>query len=224
MQDYRFSEDLDFTLTEDASINPQEIVSYLLEAFSIGSRLFGLCINDENIDIRPFPDKNGLFIQVKIPFQSPLRGAGSLPKVKLDLSKGEIIVDSPKILPLIHPYSDAPMISTRVKCYGMDEIFAEKCRALVERTRPRDLYDVVNLYERFYRNAVSSGNLKGIMKKKFHFKNLKFPHDLTSLGHDAFSETREDWQSMLSHQLFPLNPMETYLEIYPEICEFLENL
>ena len=33
-----------------------------------------------------------------------------------------------------------------VRCYAYEEAFAEKMRALGERARPRDLYDVVNLF------------------------------------------------------------------------------
>jgi predicted nucleotidyltransferase component of viral defense system len=35
--------------------------------------------------------------------------------------------------------------STTVSSYAFVEVFAEKLRALGQRTRPRDLYDVVNL-------------------------------------------------------------------------------
>jgi predicted nucleotidyltransferase component of viral defense system len=33
-----------------------------------------------------------------------------------------------------------------VRSSSYDELFGEKLRALVERTRPRDLYDVVNMF------------------------------------------------------------------------------
>jgi predicted nucleotidyltransferase component of viral defense system len=64
--DYRFSEDLDFTLTEDASVNPQDIETYLLESLKEGANLFGLIIDKKNISISPFPDKEGLFIQINV--------------------------------------------------------------------------------------------------------------------------------------------------------------
>ncbi|MBH5396448.1 nucleotidyl transferase AbiEii/AbiGii toxin family protein [Bradyrhizobium sp. CNPSo 4010] len=39
-----------------------------------------------------------------------------------------------------------PEDGIEVLAYDSVEAFAEKFRALAERTRPRDLYDVVNLY------------------------------------------------------------------------------
>lgn len=45
-----------------------------------------------------------------------------------------------------HPYSDKPKNGMEAHCYNFAEVFAEKIRALGERARPRDLYDVVHLY------------------------------------------------------------------------------
>ncbi len=138
-KNYRFSEDLDFTLKKEASTDPRDIHKYLLEVSKIGYELFGFTIDQKSINISPFPDKNGLFIQIKIPFQSPLLASGSLPKIKLDLSKNEELVDKEKFSPLMHDYSDKKDVSVQIRNYSMNEIFSEKCRALVERTRPRDL-------------------------------------------------------------------------------------
>jgi predicted nucleotidyltransferase component of viral defense system len=46
---------------------------------------------------------------------------------------------------VFHPYSDRPEGGIWANCYAYEEAFGEKLRALGERTRPRDLYDVVNL-------------------------------------------------------------------------------
>ena len=43
-------------------------------------------------------------------------------------------------------YSDTPGDGIFINCYGYPEVFGEKVRALGERGRPRDLYDVINLY------------------------------------------------------------------------------
>ena len=48
--------------------------------------------------------------------------------------------------PISHPYSDGPEDGIEVLAYAYEEAFGEKLGALAERTRPRDLYDVINLY------------------------------------------------------------------------------
>ncbi|MCE3231367.1 MAG: hypothetical protein K0R52_1295 [Alphaproteobacteria bacterium] len=129
INNYRFSEDLDFTLKPSASINPNDIKQYLLESFTLGAGSFGLIIDRDNINIAPFPDKDGLFIQIKVPFQSSLMSSGSLPRIKLDLSKKEVLIDPPHISSLLHFYSDSDRVMTPIQSYSMDEIFSEKCRA-----------------------------------------------------------------------------------------------
>ncbi len=212
LADYRFSEDLDFSLKEEASINPDEIEHYLLEAFAVGADLFGLRIDKANLEIKPFPDKGGLFIQIKIPFQSPLMTAGSLPKIKLDISKNELLVDVPCRMPLLHDYSDTENVPVPILCYSLEEIFAEKCRALVERTRPRDLYDVIQLYEAFFHSHIDQDKFLNIARLKFAFRSLSFPQSLLDLPQDQLNEARESWSHMLSHQIHPLEDIEIYVQ------------
>ncbi len=224
INDYRFSEDLDFSLTNEASIDPQEIESYLLEAFALGEKLFGLIIDKANININPFPDKNGLFIQIRVPFQSPLMTSGSLPKIKLDLSKNEVLVDEPSIMPLFHFYSDEDNVSVPILSYSLDEIFSEKCRALVERTRPRDLYDVIHLYEIFYQSYSDWDKFLKIAHAKFEFKSLSFPKDFMNLSPSLFEATREAWSYMLSHQIYPLEAIDDYIQKYFHIVDRFSRL
>lgn len=222
--DYRFSEDLDFTLKKEASINPRDIEAYLLESFKVGADLFGLKIDKNNISIAPFPDKGGMFIQIKVPFQSPLMTSGSLPRVKLDLSKAEILVDTPYNAPLLHAYSDVDQITTLIHSYSMDEIFAEKCCALVERTRPRDLYDVIHLYERHYVSQQSVDNLMKVVGIKFRSRGLIFPIDFLRISTDQFHDTKEAWLHMLSHQISPLNDIESYIVKYQYVSHWLNKV
>jgi predicted nucleotidyltransferase component of viral defense system len=56
--------------------------------------------------------------------------SGSLLKIKMDLSKEEIIVGNPSYQALIHPYSDQEKVKTKIRCYSIYELFAEKLRAL----------------------------------------------------------------------------------------------
>jgi predicted nucleotidyltransferase component of viral defense system len=219
--DYRFSEDLDFTLKQEASIQPRDIEIYLLEAFKIGTDLFGLKIDKDNLSISPFPDKEGLFIQIKVPFQSPLMTSGSLPRVKLDLSKTEILVDPPYTSPLLHLYSDAEHVITPIHSYTMNEIFAEKCRALVERTRPRDLYDVIHLYDKYYASQESISHLRDMFGVKFQHKGLSFPADFLQISENKFQDAKEAWTHMLSHQITPLKEIESYVSRYKEISKWI---
>ena len=87
---------------------------------------FALRIDIDNIEISPFPDKADRFIQIRVPYRRPLMQSGSWPRIKLDITQEEIIVDQPVFLPLIHHYSDNVLCRAQVKCYSLYEILAEK--------------------------------------------------------------------------------------------------
>eukprot|EP01132_Coremiostelium_polycephalum_P000293 gene293-382_t len=138
--------------------------------------------------------------------------SGSWPRIKLDITQEEVMVDEPVFLPLIHHYSDIDLCSVKVKCYSLYEIFAEKLRALVERTRPRDLYDVIHLAELFKAQGLKTSLFDQIATKKFKVKHLEFPKSLHQISKNSMEELASDWESMLSHQVKGLPKMELYID------------
>jgi hypothetical protein len=143
-----------------------------------------------------------------------------MPRIKLDLSSDEIVVDDPVIMPVRHDYSDSPDDGISIRCYSYAEVFAEKIRALKERTRPRDLYDVITFYRRPESREVAS-DVRSILEKKCDFKKIAFPasadldlhRDLCAAG----------WDDQLGHQLQFLPPFETYWGELPTFFSWLEH-
>jgi hypothetical protein len=91
-----------------------------------------------------------------------------------------------------------------VRCYAYEEAFAEKIRALGERARPRDLYDVVNLH-RNNEFLPEAPIIYDILRQKCAFKDLDLP-SWQSLQ-TARAELEGDWEAMLRHQLPILPPV-----------------
>jgi predicted nucleotidyltransferase component of viral defense system len=51
--------------------------------------------------------------------------------------------------PLLHPYSDAPSVACELPAYALEEVMAEKLRAIAGQRRyavARDVYDIARLY------------------------------------------------------------------------------
>ena len=69
-----------------------------------------------------------------------------MPKIKFDLTADEVLVLPASRQAVFHSYTDAPEEGIFIDCYDYPEVFGEKVRALGERGRPRDLYDVINLF------------------------------------------------------------------------------
>ena len=85
--------------------------------------------------------------------------------IKLDLTNDEILVLDTVKKKIHHPYSDEPPTGIMATCYAFEEVIAEKIRALVQRARPRDLYDVVHFFRN--RNMISKPQLiYDVLEKK----------------------------------------------------------
>ena len=104
--------------------------------------------------------------------------------------------------------------------YDYVEAFAEKFRALAERTRPRDLYDVVNLY----RNIDARPEQKQfvtVLREKCAFKGIELPR-LSDIEHHR-GDVEAGWLGMLNHQLPALLPMASFWDALPEIFNWLRG-
>ena len=174
---YRFSEDLDFTIPNDKSIIVDLIKDYLSEAAKWIEYRTGLSFPRQDWKIEQYENPRGnISFQVKIPFSGPLGlPSKSLQRVKFDLTQDELIVDPLQLRNLYHDYTDASNPAPQVLCYSINEVLAEKTRALVQRNgRARDVFDVVNI-SRNFRGEIDPQRTKDIANKKFHFKGLKTP-------------------------------------------------
>ena len=218
---YRFSEDLDFTITNPDHLN----VKFLKETFSeIGEWIYdqtGIEIpaGKQEFDIYQNP-RGQISCQGKISYKGPISPTHGLPRIKLDITADERVVMPPVHIRIFHPYSDAPQDGIEVLSYDYIEAFAEKFRALSERTRPRDLYDVVHLY----RNAETRPDPKrfmAVLRAKCDFKGIEIPR-LTDLEPHR-KDLEAGWIYMLEHQLPALLPVSTFWDALPEIFSWLEG-
>jgi predicted nucleotidyltransferase component of viral defense system len=143
---YRFSEDLDFTIVAGGSDRPDELIGIF---GAIGEWLqeeSGIELVIDRTSFRRRQNRRGNpTTEGRIAYRGPSQ-PHQLPKVKLDLTSDELLVRPPALRPIGHQYTDAPLPAPGIRCYSLVELFAEKLRALSERCRPRDLYDVVHMH------------------------------------------------------------------------------
>jgi hypothetical protein len=178
-----------------------------------------LPVEQIRFDVNKNPQER-LNCEGRIYYRGPLGRGGDLPRIKIDLTADEALVLPPVERPVSHPYSDAPPDGIVAHCYAYEEIFAEKVRALAERARPRDLYDVINLYrQRDFQPAAAA--VLDILSKKCVFKEMAVP-TLTRLA-GAAGELLADWQAMLGHQLPALPPFDSFWGALPEFFGWLES-
>jgi predicted nucleotidyltransferase component of viral defense system len=218
---YRFSEDLDFTLRDEAQIDE----AFLKRVFAdVGAWIYeatGIEIPADQQEFEIYRNPRGkLSCQGKISYKGPISPTRPLPRIKLDLTADERIVLPPVTAEIFHPYSDLPEEGIEVLAYDYVEAFAEKFRALAERTRPRDLYDVVNLY----RNADARPEQQQfvqVLREKCAFKGIELPHLADIQPHRA--EVEAGWVHMLNHQLPALLPVNSFWDALGEIFNWLHG-
>lgn len=218
---YRFSEDLDFTLKDESHLD--EI--FLIEQFSeIAEWLYEACgieLPQDRFKFDIYENPRGKkSCQGRIYYGSYFAsGKKSMPKIKLDLTADEVLVLPPSRQPVIHSYSDVPGDGIHVNCYSYPEVFGEKVRALGERGRPRDLYDVINLYRNDQLPAPAIIN--DVLAQKCAYKEIEKPK-LADM--DNYRESLvQNWEPMLAHQLPALPAFKLYWDALPEFFAWLES-
>lgn len=218
---YRFSEDLDFTLQDEAHLDE----SFLKEQFStISEWLYeesGIEIPPDRLVFDIYENPRGRnACEGRVYYQSYFAsGKHNIPKVKFDLTADEILVMPSSRQTVFHTYSDIPGDGISINCYSYPEVFGEKVRALGERGRPRDLYDVINLFRNDQLPA--SAVVQDVLSQKCTYKDISIPvlKDMDAYEDDML----RNWEPMLAHQLPFLPALETYWNALPEFFHWLEG-
>jgi predicted nucleotidyltransferase component of viral defense system len=218
---YRFSEDLDFSLLPEAAHDDAALRAVLGDVVKRTAELSGIDLAVDRIELRSRRDKLGRpTSQGKLAYRGPL-AMPNWPRVLLDITWHEAIVAPLDRRSIFHPYPDPLPDGARVLSYSMEELFAEKTRALLERTRPRDLYDVAHLWER--RTEVALASVRDAFARKCAAKNIATPTaSALSAAVRGSAELRADWDHMLGHQLPRLPLLDSLLDRLDEILGWID--
>lgn len=219
IETYRFSEDLDFTVLEDGPIETDEVLVAI-------SRVLDRVNQESGIDfsIRPPIHRrrpSSRSAEVRIYYRGPRQTPGPA-SIKFDLTKDEVVARPPVLRSINHDYPDALPAPGKVRCYGFEEVFAEKLRAMEERCRPRDLYDVVNLYRRteFRQHA---GIVLDVLREKCESKGVSIPSAEGIRNSPMFDELKSEWENMLAHQLRALPEFDHFWSDVPHLFAWLNG-
>jgi len=107
-------------------------------------------------------------------YTGPLGGSDK--SIKVDISENEILVNKTIHKEIRDEYSDSEK-NCKILCYSIEEIISEKLRSLMQRTAPRDLYDIWflivkegNNIEDYVSDFIKKANFKDINPKNFKSK------------------------------------------------------
>ncbi len=222
LETYRFSEDLDFTLTPNASQNLDEIVSWLSSICETLGNETGIEFPPEQIEFRAHPNPRGdVTLRGKVGYRGPLQPR-TAPKIRFDLTTDEVIVHPPILRAIHHPYSDRPAHPARLHCYPIEEVLAEKTRAMSERGRPRDLYDIIRLF-RHEGFRLDPAAVREVLAQKCAHRGLPVPALAMLEASPNRAELASEWANMLGHQLPALPPLESLWAELGDYFDWLEG-
>ncbi len=219
---FRFSEDLDFTIVDGGPEEPDDLTRIFGEIAGWVREESGIELIVDDSSFRQRMNRRGRpTVEGRVAYRGP-SGQSSLPKVKLDLTSDEVLVERPVARPIGHPYSDA-FPGPGVWSYSITELFGEKLRALAERCRPRDLYDVVHMHR--HRDVIGlSGAVRRVLQQKCAHARIEVP-TLESIHESPFrAELESEWSNMLGHQLpSPLPPFESFWSTLDSVFGWLDG-
>lgn len=219
IETWRFSEDLDFTIMPGGPDKPETIEPVI-------KRVLERVHDESGIDFSAKPPvfkyaDRYLYTEGGIYYRGP-RNTPSPARIKLDISGLEKIIQPTVFREISHPYTDRLPAPAKVRCYSFEEVFAEKLRAMGERGRPRDLYDIVLLFRR--RDLQSQPQLiKSVFERKCQSKDVPIPTLESIQNASTKSELISEWKNMLAHQLQVLPPFEEFWGELPNIFAWLSG-
>jgi len=187
--DYRFSEDLDFTLL-DNEITNEQIFAWFKEAFEY--------IRDEAnipLDIIDNNEHEDGGINFYISYVGPLGGQGNNKRVKVDISRSEKLEFEPVLNPAFIDYTDLEEYD--LLCYPLEEVLIEKLRAVMQRMAARDFYDIWYL---LVEHGMEADFYLDEFRKKCAGKGLNaddFPKKLA----ERLPQYKGRWKSSMSEQI-----------------------
>ena len=195
--DYRFSEDLDFTLRNDVSF--EHIQEQFNQAFIYAQQASGIRLAISRTDRRPHENSHSFFIA----YEGPLPGATGK-EVKVDITIRERLVfpiEERPILKSYEEYADLPN-DVVIGVYTLHEIAAEKIVAIFDlaRNEPRDFYDLWHLISQGF---LEPGELIEAVGQKMRFRGKEMANSREILSKKE-ARLKTLWRTRLSYQMTEL--------------------
>lgn len=234
--DYRFSEDLDFTILDsNFNFNARIVNKIIKKATELSfdeNYNRGILFKLKKIEPTQSKDEEQGY-KIYIHYWGADHRKNDLPSenkanwhhtIKLDINHTEDIIFPVKQLSINHNFSDKLNFTNAiVKSYSIEEVLSEKLRSLIQRkyTSPRDCYDIWYLKNNY-------GNLDWSEIKKAFFiktesKNIIFEGVEQLLNSKKEKVLKHHWNNQLANQ-FSKESFPDYNTVISELKQFLISL
>jgi predicted nucleotidyltransferase component of viral defense system len=206
ISNFRFSEDLDFTITDSAFVLDEsllnEIVALVTERTEIALHVSQLTV----LKHKEMPTGYAAIVKFwgadHAKDQTPPSPQRWTTSIKIEMIQYEKMLFPVSQRHVTHDYSDQlSNAAEAIPCYDLKEVMSEKLRALIQRsyTAPRDYYDIWFLANHF--QDWDWRVIKAAFLEKMKFKNLEFTGIDQLLNEENDKSIQSAWINSLGHQI-----------------------
>ena len=204
--DYRFSVDLDFSTLN--APKQQALEDALQRAVNISKNLLNEYGPFEMV-LKRYPERathptgqEAFNVQVKFPWHRE-----ALCTIKVEITHDEPVILNPEYKPILHGYGET--LDCQLACYHIEEVIAEKLRALLQtheklitrgwnKPRARDYYDLWRVLKN-YRTTINIDRLVTVLDKKCQHRNVSYKTVECFFTPELTQEAQRYWDSTLSN-------------------------
>ena len=198
---WRLSEDLDFSLIKGRL---QDNLDKLETFFSEIKRKSGIELKLKSHHLIQE------YLQLKIQYQ----GVISRNWIKVDITMDDL-VEKPSLRSIHREYSD--YIPFKIKVETLEELFASKLRAVIERKKCRDYFDLWQLSKIEFDTQI----IKSIFLEKCKIKKIKFEGINQIFPDNLFEILKPYWERELGRLINPTPEMEGVINDLKRSLKFL---
>lgn len=197
-EEYRFSEDLDFTVLDIISV--KSLHDFVRSVNAAMQDAIGVRTDAREMLIDVIEDDYGKeSFEARTYYYGPWNYGGSPRSVRIHINRDESPVFPTNVLPVFHQYSDREELPTvAIQVYSLEEMMAEKLRAFAGQRKhpiPHDIFDLYHLS----RNVVSVENVLKRFPQKCMAKGISLDGiDLGKVVARRF-EYENNWQQNLEY-------------------------
>lgn len=146
-------------------------------------------------------------------------------KVCLDITRYDKLLLPLQIRPLIHPYSDAPLVLCDLDCMKLEEIIATKLKCLLQRQHAPDLFDYVYSIRLLGENIDRRELVTAFIRKTIFDKNPHFAKELLlksplaffkKVWHESIVCAKQVAMGVEDAIAFYLNDLNDLFKVFPE--------
>ena len=204
--DYRFSEDLDFTATNENFVFDTKMLKKIVTLVTERTEIL---LHIQSLDNLQFNNQlTGYSAKIKFwgadhsKNQQPTEPSRWQTSIKIEIILYEKMIFSPDLANILHPYSDKLTENAQnIPIYSINEVLAEKIRALIQRSysAPRDYFDIWYLSKNI--ENIDWQEVIKCFHKKIAYKNLQFSGIEQLINENNDKILKSAWKNSLEHQI-----------------------